>query len=317
MRPDSPVSLPTSCVLCPRRCHADRAAGERGVCGAADGLRVARAALHQWEEPVVSVGRGSGAVFFSGCALRCVYCQNARISLGFGGIDIPFERLVEIFLELQDRDGAANINLVTPTHYVPWIVPAVACARERGLHVPVVYNSSGYETPQTVRLLSGTVDVYLDDFKYAPDAFSDAARVYSHAPGYHDEALAALEEMVRQTGGPAFGSYRGEGGGAVMERGVIVRHLLLPGRLEDSKRIVAELWRRFGNDVLYSFMSQYTPMRRFARHPELNAPTDPDEYEALLDYADSLGMDDYFWQEGDAVGESFIPRWDGLGVVPR
>ena len=318
----SVVSLPTSCTLCPRRCGANRAAGERGVCGADDTLRIARAALHEWEEPVVSVGRGSGTVFFSGCPLRCCYCQNAEISMGGAGVETSFERLVEVFLELQNESGAANINLVTPTHYAPWIVPAVAEARRRGLRVPVLYNTSGYETAEGIRALAGTVDVYLADFKYAPDALSDAARLYSRAPDYHDEALAALDAMVAQVGEPAFGEHRYVEGGAErsavkMVRGVIVRHLVLPGRVGESKRVVEELWRRYGNAVLYSFMSQYTPMRTFPDHPELDRPTTAEEYEELLDFADELGIEDYFWQEGDAALESFIPAWDGTGVVSR
>ena len=322
MPADSAVSLPTSCALCPRRCGVNRAAGERGVCGAGSELRVARAALHAWEEPVVSVGAGSGTVFFSGCPLRCVYCQNAEISTGFAGVDIPLERLVEIFLELQDSQHAANINLVTPTHYAPWIVEAVRRAREKGLRVPVVYNSSGYETAEAVRALAGTVDVYLVDFKYAADDVSDAARLYSRAADYHDEALAALDEMVAQVGEPVFAEhrYRDEGGAhadPMLARGVIVRHLVMPGRLSDSQAVVRELWERYGNRVLYSFMSQYTPMREFPRFPELNRPTSCEEYEALLDYADELGLEDYFWQEGDAALESFIPLWDGTGVLPR
>ena len=318
--PVSAVSLPTSCQLCPRRCGVNRAAGQRGICGAADELRVARAALHEWEEPVISVGAGSGTVFFSGCPLRCVYCQNADISTGFAGIDISLDRLVEIFLEQQDVRHAANINLVTPTHYAPWIIAAVKEARARGLHVPVLYNTSGYETAEAVRALAGTIDVYLTDFKYAPDAVSDAARAYSHAPDYHDEALAALDAMVAQVGEPQFGEHRylvdgEELADPLMTRGVIVRHLVMPGRLDDSKRVVAELWERYGNRVLYSFMSQYTPVREFARFPELNRPTSTEEYEALLDFADDLGMEDYFWQEGNAALESFIPAWNGEGVV--
>ena len=315
----SAVSLPTECRLCPRRCGANRAEGERGVCGARNRLRIARAALHEWEEPVISVGAGSGTVFFSGCPLRCCYCQNAAISMGFKGVDIPLSRLVEIFLELQDREHAANINLVTPTQYAPWIIEAVAQARQRGLRVPIVYNTSGYETAEAVAALAGTVDAYLADFKYAPDTVSDAAHRYSRAANYHDEALAALDEMVAQVGEPVFGEHRWTEDGIEMvapllTRGVIVRHLVLPGRVDDSRYVVRELWERYGNRVLYSFMSQYTPVRDFPQLPELNRPTSAEEYEALLDFADELGLEDYFWQEGDAALESFIPAWDGTGV---
>ena len=270
----------------------------------------------------MSVGAGSGTVFFSGCPLRCVYCQNQEISTGFQGVDITLERLVEIFLELQDESHAANINLVTPTHYAPWTIAAVERARACGLRVPIVYNTSGYETAEAIRSLAGVVDVYLVDFKYAAEGISDAARLYSRAADYHDEALGALDEMVAQVGEPVFGVHRwieddGEREAPMLERGVIVRHLVLPGRLDDSRAVVRELWGRYGNRVLYSFMSQYTPMREFPRFPELNRPTSAEEYEALLDYADELGLEDYFWQEGDAALESFIPLWDGTGVLPR
>ncbi len=380
MRADLAVFPPTSCTLCPRCCHVNRAVGERGICGAADTLRVARAALHAWEEPVISVGAGSGTVFFSGCPLQCCYCQNAAISLDYEGVDISLERLVRIFLELQNDKKAANINLVTATHYLPWILAAVKQARNRGLFVPVVYNSSSYETVESIRALGGTVDVYLADFKYDSCKRSDAARLYSHASDYHDIAIRAIDAMLEQVGKPQFthmkslnaksskpdcayvvsdcadadagdvadgnvnGPDAGRGGldgrhanGAneavqglagntgleqsgdgslMMARGVIVRHLLLPGRLEESKCVVAELWRRYGDSVLYSFMSQYTPPAKRLRFSELNRTVDSDEYEKLLDFADSIGMEDYFWQEGDAARESFIPAWDGKGVIP-
>lgn len=318
--PATVVSLPTECRLCPRRCGANRAAGQRGACGADDTLRIARAALHEWEEPLISVGAGSGAVFFSGCPLRCCYCQNSPISMGAVGVEVSFERLVQVFLELQEGHHAANINLVTPTQYAPWIIAAVREARDRGLRVPIVYNTSGYETAEAISALEGTVDVYLTDFKYAPDCISDAARMYSKAPEYHDEALAALDAMLDQVGPPKIGAYDGDREGKhrgepVLERGVVVRHLLLPGRLEDSRMIVGQLWHRYGDRVIYSFMSQYTPMAEFPEHPELNEPTTSAEYEALLDFADSLGMEDYFWQDGPAALESFIPAWDLSGVL--
>ncbi len=365
MPADSAAFPPTSCTLCPRQCRVNRAAGERGVCGAADSLRVARAALHVWEEPVISVGAGSGTVFFSGCPLQCCYCQNAPISLDFEGVDIPLERLVQIFLELQNEKRAANINLVTASHYLPWVVAAVREARTRGLVVPIVYNTSSYETVESIRALAGTVDIYLADFKYDSCEQSDAARLYSHAADYHDVALRAIDEMLEQVGEPRFARFTPLGGedslgvtdvaahqdaedgagasegadsgktaedGAagsagfdaiedtedmpiVMTRGIIIRHLLFPGRLEESKRVVAELWKRYGDRVLYSFMSQYTPPAQSLRFPELNRTVEPGEYEALLDFADSIGLEDYFWQEGNAARESFIPAWNGEGVI--
>ncbi|MGI6591580.1 MAG: radical SAM protein [Eggerthellaceae bacterium] len=263
--------------------------------------------MHEWEEPCISQGNGSGTVFFSGCPLRCCYCQNYDISLGNRGRAIPVSRLVAIFFELAEQ-GAANINLVTGTQYVPWIVPAVAQARQRGLSLPVVWNTSGYERDGIVRSLAGTVDVYLSDFKYAPGTFSDAARVYSGAPDYFEVAVSALDAMVETTGMPRF-----DGSGRLLS-GVVVRHLLLPGRLEDSEYVMHFLWERYGNRVLYSLMSQYTPIRTFDSMPELNKPTDKEAYEALLNYADELGLDDYYWQEGDAAKESFIPPFDETGV---
>lgn len=305
---DSVPSLPTSCELCPRRCRADRAAGCAGVCGADDTLRIARAALHEWEEPCISRGAGSGTVFFSGCPLRCCYCQNYDISLDNCGREISSARLVEIFFELKAQ-GAANINLVTGTQYLPWIVPAISDARARGLGIPVIWNTSGYERAQVIRFLAKTVDVYLSDFKYAPDSVSDAACLYSGAPEYFEVALQALDAMVETKGKPRFAE------DGTLLSGVVVRHLLLPGRLEDSKYVMRVLWERYGTRVLYSLMSQYTPVRALDRFPALNHASDADEYEALLDYVDSFGLEDYYWQEGDAARESFIPPFDETGVL--
>lgn len=303
-------SLPTSCQLCPRLCGANRAAGQRGVCGADDTLRIARAALHEWEEPCISVYAGSGTVFFSGCPLRCRYCQNYDISLGNRGRVISLERLVDIFFELADQ-GAANINLVTATQYAPWTVAAVAEARRRGLCVPIIWNTSGYELPETVDILRGTVDVYLDDFKYAPDSVSDAAMRYSRASDYFEVATAALDAMLDAVGQPQFAD------DGLLLKGVVVRHLLLPDRLEDSKRVMSFLWHRYGDKVLYSLMSQYTPMGDFPDMPELSHRIHKAEYEALLDYLDDMGLEDYFWQDGDAAKESFIPPFDETGVLPK
>lgn len=282
------------------------------MCGADDTLRIARAALHEWEEPVISVGAGSGTVFFSGCPLRCVYCQNIDISTGNRGREISVERLADIFFELIDQ-GAANINLVTPTHYVCQIKAAIDNARARGFAAPIVYNTSGYECPETIVSLAGYVDVYLTDFKYASGDVSDAAQSYSNAADYHDVALAALDEMVGQIGEPV---YRTTEEGLLLEKGIVVRHLLMPGRLDDSRRVMEELWNRYGNEILYSLMSQYTPMGRFPQTPELEQRVDAEEYEALLDYLDELGIEDYFWQEGGADEKSFIPVFDETGVHP-
>ena len=310
----------STCDLCPRLCGADRAAGKRGACGADGRLMVARAALHFWEEPPISGSRGSGTVFFAHCPLRCVYCQNAVIAAGEAGAEVSVERLGEMCLELQEQ-GALNVNFVTPTHYAPEARAAVAWARERGLALPVVWNTSGYETVAAVRANEGTVDAYLADFKYAD---AELARRYSHAPDYPEVALAALEAMVEEAGRPTFDEVDGE---PRLTGGVVVRHLMLPGALEDSKRVVRLVHERFGDAVLLSLMNQYTPVLADAakagdaraaatldRCPELAERVSDDEYELLLDYADELGVEDYFWQQGGAAEDSFIPAFDLSGV---
>lgn len=299
------------CNLCPRLCGANRLVGERGVCGASGEMLVARAALHFWEEPPLSGERGSGAVFFARCPLRCVYCQNFEISAGEAGAPVSVERLADICIELQEK-GALNVNFVTPTHYSLQVRDAVVLARSRGLSLPVVWNTSGYERVETVRALADTVDVYLDDFKYAD---RELAARYSHAPDYPEVALAALDEMVAQVGAPAFDEVDGA---LRMTRGVVVRHLVLPGALEQSKDTLRLLYARYGDSVLYSVMNQYTPViadgPAAGRFPELCSCVPDEQYEELLDFADSLGMEDYFWQEGPAALESFIPAWDLEGV---
>ena len=308
------------CNLCPRLCGAERALGQVGFCGANDKLYVARAALHFWEEPPLSGVRGSGAVFFTNCSLHCVYCQNAEIAAGSFGKAVSVERLAQIFLELQEQ-GALNINCVTPTHYALAIKSAVALARDQGMRLPVVWNTSGYERTDAICELADTVDIYLTDFKYAT---TDAARAYSNAPDYVHVARAALDTMVETAGEPRFDEVDGA---ARMTRGVVVRHLLLPGELGESKRVLALLHERYEGRVLVSIMNQYTPVlasaaqagnaqakAALARFPHLAQRVDDETYERLLDYADQLGMDDYFWQEGPASLESFVPAWDATGV---
>lgn len=295
-----------SCILCPRNCHADRSAGQRGFCGVTGTkIKCARAALHMWEEPCISGEKGSGTVFFSGCPLRCVYCQNREIARGEAGKEITPERLAEIFLELEEK-GAANINLVTPTHYTPEIVWAVEKARELGLDLPVVYNCSGYEKVETLQMLEGIVDIYLTDFKYME---AETAKRYSHAPDYPQMAQAALAEMVRQTGGKAVFDRQG-----MMKRGVIVRHLLLPGHLKNAKAVVKYVYETYGNQVYLSLMNQYTPLPGMERWPELNRKVTRREYERLVDFAVDLGVENGFIQEGETAQESFIPAFDGEGV---
>lgn len=312
--------LPHSCHECPRGCGANRAAGERGLCGADECLMVARAALHFWEEPPISGEDGSGTVFFAGCPLRCVYCQNADIALGEHARAITVERLAAIMGELEGA-GALNINCVTPTHYGPQIREAVALAREAGMGLPVLWNTGGYETVEAVRANRGLVDAYLTDFKYADAAL---ARRYSRAADYPEVALAALAAMVEEAGEPRYDEYRGQ---ERLVGGVVVRHLMLPGALENSKAVVRLLHERFGNALRLSLMNQYTPVLArsaaggnaraasvLAMAPELANTVSDAEYEELLDYADALGVQDYFWQEGGTAEESFIPAFDFTGV---
>jgi len=299
------LSLLEQCRLCPRNCNINRIRGERGFCQAGDTVRLGRAALHHWEEPCLSGERGSGAVFFSYCTLRCVYCQNTQISHHQGGIEVSIPRLAEIFRDLE-KQGAHNLNLVTPTHYVPQIITALQLAREQGLTLPVVYNTSGYEKPETIELLKGYVDIYLPDFKYF---LSESAGRYSSAPNYPEVAKAALDAMVEQVGAPIFGS------DGMMKKGVIVRHLVLPEHEEESRAILSYLVKRYGDRIWISLMSQYTPFAAVERYPELNRRVSRAVYDALIDYAVDLGLENCFIQEEGAAEESFIPAFNGEGCL--
>lgn len=287
----------------------NRTGKECGVCGVTDQLKVARAALHFWEEPCISGNRGSGAVFFSGCALHCVFCQNQDIANGNAGKIIVKERLVEIFLELQEQ-GANNINLVTPGQYIPHIVWGVEQARNQGLHIPIVYNTGSYEKVDSLKQLEGIVDIYLPDFKYwSPEIASR----YSHAPDYPSVAREAIAEMVRQQPECKFREEK-DGGLEIMSKGVIVRQLLLPGQLKDAKQIVKYLYDTYGNQIYISLMSQFTPLPHVAEYPQLNRKVSQRSYERYVDYAISLGIENGFIQEGDVAEESFIPDFNGHGV---
>lgn len=296
----------SQCTLCPRNCKANRANGENGVCGAkGKKILAARAALHMWEEPCISGNRGSGAVFFSGCPLRCVYCQNYDIAHTQVGMEISEERLGEIFLELKEK-GAANINLVTPTHYTPQIIRAVKKARKEGMNLPVVYNCSGYEKVETLKMLEGIVDIYLTDFKYMEKQWAEK---YSKAPDYPERAKEALAEMVSQTGRAEFDS---EG---MMKSGVIVRHLLLPGHVKNAKAVVKYVFETYGDQVYLSLMNQYTPLPQVKKDfPELNRKVTKKEYERFLSYVLDLGVENAFIQEGETAKESFIPMFDYEGL---
>ena len=289
------------CTLCPRNCAVDRAGGERGICGQTEQLKVARAALHYWEEPCISGKSGSGAVFFSGCALHCVFCQNRSIANGTAGKEITKERLAEIFLELQEK-GANNINLVTPGHFAPQITEALRRAKKEGLRLPVVYNTSSYESADTIKSLEGLVDIYLPDFKYISPALSAK---YSHAPDYADVAKAAVAEMVRQCGEVVL-----DAEDAYIRRGVIVRHMLLPKHLLEAEKIIRYLYETYGNRIYISMMSQYTPVGDIGvRFPELADKVRRKSYRKLLDYAVNLGVEQAFYQEGEVAKESFIPEF--------
>ena len=302
-----PATL-TACELCPRRCRANRAAGEVGVCGAGPSLKLARAALHFWEEPPISGEAGSGTVFFSGCPLKCVYCQNHEISTGNFGLEVAPDRLAEIMLELQDQ-GALNINLVTATHWAHLLPEALAAARSRGLAIPVVYNTSGYERLHAVRELEGLVDIWLTDFKYAN---AELGRRLSHVPDYPDVAASTLAEMVRQVRAAGGVAMRADG---TWTRGIIVRHLVLPGHTDDSCRVLDRIWDAVG-DVPISVMNQYTPNAAMrAAGGDLARAITGEEYEAVLDHADDLGFSTMYWQEGGTVDESFTPPFDTTGVL--
>ncbi len=300
------MELQRSCTLCPRSCGVNRLEGQKGWCQEAAGIQVARAALHMWEEPCISGAEGSGTVFFSGCALRCIFCQNRAISGGKSGIVISEERLAEIFLELQAKQ-ANNINLVTAGHYVPQVCQALELAKKNGLRIPVVYNSSGYERVETLKMLEGLVDIYLPDFKYIEP---DTAAGYSHAKDYPETAQAAIAEMVRQCPEPVFDK-RG-----IMQTGVVVRHLLLPGHVKEAKQIVQYLYETYGNQIYISMMNQYTPVEAVADDPLLGRRVTKREYRRLLDFAQEIGVTQGFYQEGATAEESFIPPFDCEGVLP-
>ena len=304
------MQLPTHCTLCPRACGADRAAGQTGLCGAGDTLRAARAALHHWEEPCLSgdpeAPTGSGTVFFSGCALGCCYCQNYGISQEGQGYPLTEARLAEIFLELQAK-GAKNINLVTATQWLPWVLPALDSARRRGLRLPVVYNTGGYETVQTVQALAGYVDIWLTDFKYDSPAL---AAELSRAGNYPAVADRALRAMLRQTGAPV---YDPEG---YLRRGVIVRHLVLPGQAADSQAVLrrlAAVRRQEKVPFLLSLMSQFTPFYHAADHG-LGRLITSYEYRKVVDAALALGLTDGYMQEKSSAREEYTPPFDGEGL---
>lgn len=301
---DITVESIKNCILCPRECRINREDGKWGYCGMDSKIYAARAALHMWEEPCISGEKGSGAVFFSGCGLRCIFCQNREIAIGKSGKEISVEKLGEIFLNLE-KQGAANINLVTGAHYVPQIIEALEIAKGKGLSVPIVYNSSGYEKVETLKLLEGYVNVYLPDFKYMEVSLAED---FSNAPDYLERAKAAIEEMVRQTGNCVFNE------DGYIEKGTIVRHLILPGHTVNSKKVLEYLHSTYGNEIFISIMNQYTPVYEQKKYTELNRKVTEREYKKVLDYALEIGLENGFWQTGDTAKESFIPAFDYEGL---
>lgn len=293
-----------NCLLCPRKCGINRSTGQTGVCGVSSEIKVARAALHYWEEPCISGKRGSGAVFFSGCSLHCVFCQNREISDGKAGKVISKERLSDIFMELADK-GANNINLVTPGQYIPDIVWAVNDAKSRGMKLPIIYNTSGYENVTELKLLEGIVDVYLPDFKYMDSTLS---AMYSRAKDYPSVTKQALSEMVRQQPDVVIDDATG-----LIQKGVIVRQLLLPGHVNDAKAVLKYLYDTYHDHVYISMMSQFTPIA-LKDYPEINRTVTKREYERLVNYALEIGITNAFIQEGDVAKDSFIPAFDCEGV---
>ena len=293
-----------NCTLCPRNCKVNRLSGQTGFCGMPASVSVARASLHMWEEPCISGTNGSGTVFFTGCNLKCVFCQNHTIAVGKKGRQVSISQLADLFLMLQEK-GSHNINLVTPSHYVPGIAEALTLAKNQGLMIPIVYNTSGYDSVKTLAMLDGLVDVYMPDFKYVSGELS---KRYSHASDYFEVAKASLAEMYRQVGAPVFD-------GDMLVKGVLVRHLILPGCIEDSKAVIQYLYRAYGNNIYLSIMNQYTPLPHVAAFPEINRKLTPNEYDEVVDYAIQLGVENGFIQEGNTAEESFIPEFDFTGLL--
>lgn len=298
------MKLLENCTLCMRNCNVNRNKGIKGVCNSINSIRIARAALHFWEEPCISGKSGSGTVFFSNCNLKCVFCQNYKISSEGFGTEITIDRLAEIFLELQDK-GANNINLVTPTHFVPQIIESLKIAKNKGLNLPIIYNTNSIDTLDTIKTLNGYIDVYLPDFKYFEDKY---ALKYSKIKGYSKNVLEVIDEMVKQVGHPKFNE------DGIIVKGVIVRHLLLPGLLFDSKKIIDAIYKKFEDSVYISLMNQYTPMYNAKMYPEINKSINEKTYDSIINYALSLGVKNGFIQESGTNSEEFVPDFNNEGV---
>ncbi|MFZ5753497.1 MAG: radical SAM protein [Bacillota bacterium] len=294
----------TNCRICPWECGVNRLAGEKGVCQAGGELKIAKAFLHPWEEPCISGTRGSGTIFFTHCNLKCVYCQNYKISQEHFGKEISISRFADICLSLQEK-GAHNINLVSPTQFIPLVKAGLKEAKDRGLSIPVVYNGNGYEKVGTLKELNGLIDVYLPDLKY----FSNEHAVkYSGVPNYFSIATGAIKEMYRQVGVPRFND---EG---IILKGLIIRHLLLPGLEEDSRKILEWIARELPREVYLSLMGQYTPVHRAPEFPALARPVGEEAYEEMIDYFFQLGLENGFVQELTSSDVGYIPDFDLAGL---
>ena len=286
-----------SCNLCPRECHINRYK-YTGVCGANANIKLAHYSLHEWEEPIISGSNGSGTVFFSHCNLKCIFCQNNDISeLGYGK-EISNKKLSDIFIKLQNM-GAHNINLVTPTHYVPQIIDSLNMSKDK-LNIPIVYNTSSYENVDTIKMLDGYIDIYLADLKYYDN---ELGKKYSNCDNYFDYATKAIEEMYKQVGKPIIEN-------DLMKKGLIVRVLILPGHIDDAKKIIEYLYKKYKDDIFISIMNQYTPMKKFEEYKNLNRKITTSEYDEVVNYAYELGVRNAFIQEGETADSSFIPKFN-------
>ena len=291
------------CTLCPRNCKINRY-NKQGFCGGTNKIKIARASLHYFEEPSISGKNGSGTIFFSGCNLQCVFCQNNEISKNNYGKEISITRLSEIMLELQNKK-AHNINLVTPTHYIPQIKKAIIKAKKMGLKIPIVYNTSGYEKVESLKTLRGLIDIYLPDFKYYNNSY---AKKYSNAPNYLEYVKEALKEMYLQTGPNKFNKK------GMLEKGIIVRHLMLPTLKEDTKHILKCLYETYNDNIFISIMNQYTPPKDIEL-TELKKTIKNDDYDEIIDYALQLGITNAYCQMDGTISESFIPKFNLEGVI--
>lgn len=295
--------LLNKCEICPRKCKVNRNNGELGYCKATNKMKIGGYHLHMWEEPIITGKNGSGTIFFSYCNLRCAYCQNYDLSFDSVGEYITIERLSDIMLELQEMQ-AENVNLVTPTHYIPLIKNSIVLAKEKGLKIPIVYNTSGYESVESLKTLEGLIDIYLPDFKY----YDNSLGKYSSVADYFNITSLALKEMYRQVGKP---KYNKKG---MLKKGVIVRHLVLPNNYQDSKKIINYLYQEYKDNIILSIMNQYT-ITKITKYPELNQKVDPKEYDNLIDYTYNLGIRNCFTQEEESQSESFIPKFKGDTII--